>query len=450
MPVYKIKPADPLIEEAKELIQNCSHSALCSAHSSSYFVLGDERASPRGRVKMISQMLKNDATPSKNLVHFIDNALACLPITTDCSCGKDYQRLIYLARIYINQNAGRSLRSRIATKTLLNLLASPRQLKALKLAGRLTHPLVILAEKLGANSITSMLAAIPRSTGYSSRIATNNPAIGKQIKRVALFSDGVDNVLYPSLTATTISLLTRMGIEVIVPAGLNSCGAVEYQLGAEKRLIKSAKQNVDILSRLNNEWPLDAIITTSSRCGAILKEYAYLLRNEEGHERRAEDISALAQDVTELLDSITLVAPRQWSDIKVAYHGSGALENWQQINEQPRSLLRQAGYDVLDIPQGYLSCGAGGIYNMLQPLISDALRQRMLSNIDKIEPNIIVVSDISCLNHLTSKATIPVVHTIELLNWAYGGNCPPVLKHLENHIHKISGVMADSHMDEFN
>ena len=446
----KIPSNDHLKREAEHLLSECSHTELCSAQSSSYIVLGDERASPRGRMKLIAQMLEKGDLPSKKLVHFIDNAFACMPASHECACGQNYKRLIYLARTHIHNSNARSLAKRLSTRALLDLLTSPKRLKAAAMAGRFTHPLVMLADKLGAQSLTDMLATIPRSTTGSHRVAAQNPALGKKIKRVALFSDDLENVLHPSLAATTVSLLTRMGVEVLVPPELDSCGAVEFQLGAEKRLIKAAKHNVDILSRLHDEQPVDAIISTSSRCGAVLRDYGYILRHEEGYARRAEDISLLARDVTELLDIIPMLAPSQWSNIKVAYHGSGALENWQKVSTQPRSLLQQAGYEVLEIPQGFLSCGAGGIYHMLHPLISKALRTRMLDNIDKIEPDILVVSDISCLNHLRVKAQIPVVHTVELLNWAYGGKCPPALKHLEKRVHKISGVLVDSLMEEYN
>ena len=259
-----------------------------------------------------------------------------------------------------------------------------------------------------------------------------------------------NDLLRPSINEATVSLLSRMGIEVIVPSGLGCCGAIEHHLGEEEKAIRSAKRNVDVLSKLHDKQPLDAIIITASGCGSMLKDYAHLLRNDEGYAKRAADIAELTHDVSEVLDAITMLAPTQWSDIKVAYHGACSLEHGQKITKEPRSLLAKAGYTVLEVPEGHICCGSAGTYSIMQPVISKALLTRKLDNIDKVEPDIIAAGNIGCINHMAAKSNTPIVHTIELLNWAYGGECPPELKHLEKRIQKISGVMAVSRMDEYN
>ena len=297
--------------------------------------------------------------------------------------------------------------------------------------------------------MSGMLDALPSRLARAPRYENHTPAKGKQVKRVALLPGCTNDLIRPTINEAAIALMSRMGIEVIVPAGLGCCGAIEHHLGEEEKALRSARRNVDILKKLHEEKPLDAIINTASGCGSMLKDYAHLLRNDVGYAKRAGDIAHLARDITEVLADIPMTAPRQWSDIKVAYHGACSLEHGQKVTKQPRALLAKAGYTVLEVPEGHLCCGSAGTYSLLQPTISKALRKRKLRNIASVEPDIVAAGNIGCINHMDAKSKTPIVHTVELLNWAYGGKCPRQLRHLETHIHKVSGVLADSHMDDY-
>lgn len=440
---------DPLIAQSEAIIHQCVHCGLCTATCSSYVILGDERASPRGRITLINHMMERNEQPTASTIQFLDNCLTCLSCMTTCPSGVDYVHLIDMARSRIHKKAKRKLSAKLMRSLLLNVLPHPGRMKTAMTLGKLSRPLTSTFQKLGLTSITSMLEALPQKRVRSARYKKRTGAVGKQIKRVAMLPGCTNDLLRPSINEATVALLTRMGVEVIVPSGLGCCGAIEHQLGDEEKAVLSARRNVDVFSKLHHEQPLDAILITASGCGSMLKDYAHLLRHEEGYARRAGDIALLTRDVTEILEGITMEAPRQWSDIKVAYHAACSLEHGQKVIKEPRSLLAKAGYTVLEIPEGHLCCGSAGTYSLLQPVISKALRTRKLNNIDKVEPDIIAAGNIGCINHMTAESKKPIVHTVELLNWAYGGECPEELKHLETHIHKISGVLADSHMDQF-
>ena len=440
---------DPLIASSEAIMRKCVQCGLCTATCSSYVILGDERASPRGRITLINRLMKNNETPSRTSVRFLDNCLTCLSCMTTCPSGVDYVHLIDMARSRFNKKDRRKLSSRLTRSLLAGLLPYPRRLKTAMQLGRLSRPLANSFQKLGLTTLVALLEALPSRTARSPRYEKHTKASGKRKMRVAMLPGCASDLLRPSINEATIALLSRMGIEVIIPPGLGCCGAIEHQLGEEEKAIRAARRNVDVLTRLHDEQPLDAIFITASGCGAMLKDYAHLLRNEEGYARRAADIAHLTKDVTEILDSITLVAPSQWSDIKVAYHASCSLEHGQKVIDPPRSLLSKAGYTVLEVPEGHICCGAAGSYALTQPTISKALLIRKLNNIDKIEPDIIAAGNIGCINHMARKSAAPIVHTMELLNWAYGGECPRELKHLESRIQKISGVMVVSRMDEY-
>ena len=441
--------SDPLVAQSEAILRKCVHCGLCTATCSSYVVLGDERASPRGRIYAINKMLKNNKEPSKVTISFLDNCLTCLSCMTTCPSGVDYVHLIDMARIRINKRAKRPLRTKLMRKLLAHLLPHPGRMKIAMLLGHLARPLQAPMQKYGLRSFAAMLDALPGGLPGAPYYESHTPAKGKKIRRVLLMPGCTNDLLRPSVNEAAIELMSRMGIEVVVPPGLGCCGAIEHHLGEEDKALRSARRNIDLLKQLYEEQPFDAIVNLASGCGSILKDYAHLLRHEVGYAKRAGDIAHLVRDITEVLAETPLTAPRQWSDIKVAYHGACSLEHGQKITRQPRDLLRKAGYTVLEIHEGHLCCGSAGTYSILQPTISKALRDRKLRNIAKLEADIVTAGNLGCINHLASHSKTPIVHIVELLNWAYGGKCPHELGHLEGHINKVSGVLADSHMDNY-
>ncbi len=440
---------DPLVARSQALLRKCVQCGLCSATCPSYVILGDERASPRGRLILINHMMKTGEKPSRETAAFLDNCLNCLSCMTTCPSGVDYGHLMDMTRTRLGKRVKRPLSAKLTRTLLTRLLPHPGRMKTAVMLGRLARPLSPVFRKFGLTSVSGLLEGLPARSARAPRYDRRTPARGKPVRRIALLPGCSNDLLRPAINEAAIALLSRMGVEVIVPSGLGCCGAFEQNLGEREKAVRSARRNIDVLSRLHDETPLDAILTTASGCGTMLKDYARLLHNDEGYARRAQDIAGLARDVTQVLAAITLTAPRQWSDIKVAYHADCALEHGQKVTREPRSLLTKAGYTVLEVPEGHLCCGASGTTALLQPVMAEALRIRKLNNISKTEPDIIATGNIGCITHMAAHSPTPIIHVIELLNWAYGGDCPREIKHLENHINKISGVLADSHMDEY-
>jgi glycolate oxidase iron-sulfur subunit len=440
---------DPLLAEAERIVRKCVHCGLCTATCPSYVVLGDERASPRGRIYLIKAMLEKSQAPSKATVHFIDNCLGCLSCMTTCPSGVDYRHLLDMARERIEEKARRPLHRTFSRRMLARLLPHPGRLSAMMWAGRLARPLAPLAKRAHLKTIVRMYEALPPLSLGRARYDRVNLAIGKPIGRVALLPGCISDLMRNAINEATVQLLTRMGVEVLVPAGLGCCGAIEHQLGETAHAIRSAKRNVDVLSKLHAETPLDAIILTASGCGSEVKDYPHLLRHEPGYAQRASDIARITRDVSEILPKVIREAPRHWGDIKVAYHAACSLEHGQGVRAEPRRLLERAGFNLVEIPEGHLCCGAAGTYGLLQPEISDALRNKKLANIAPLEPDIIATGHVGCINHLAKGTRIPIVHTVELINWAYGGKCPSELRHLESRVETAKGLMADTQVEKY-
>ena len=424
---------DPLVARSEAILKKCVHCGLCTSTCSSYAILGDERASPRGRIYLINQMMKTDKKPSKSTIGFLDSCLTCLSCMTTCPSGVDYVHLIDMARARIGKTEKRALSHRVLRPVLANLLPYPKRMKAAMTLGKMALPLKPAFEKLGMTPVAGLLDSLPASAPGSNFEPLKKHIVptGKITKRVAMLPGCTNDLIRPGINPAAQALLSRAGVEITIPSDLGCCGAIEHHLGEDEKALTSARRNIDVLTRLYNEPDFDAIFTTASGCGSMLKDYAHLLRNDEAYAERAQNITDLTRDVTEILVELDMPAPRQIKNIKVAYHSACSLQHGQRVIAPPRTLLKNAGFTVLEIPEGHLCCGSAGTYSILQPDISKALRSRKIDNIKKIKPDIIVAGNIGCINHMASETKTPFVHTVELLNWAYGGDCPAELRHLE-------------------
>ena len=262
-----------------------------------------------------------------------------------------------------------------------------------------------------------------------------------KIKRVALMLGCVQEVLQPSINRAAIRLLKRHGVEVVVAKDEVCCGAIVHSLGRENEALVTARRNVDAWSALLREGPLDAILTTTSGCGTMVKDYGHLLARDRGYADRAAEISALARDITEFMEEIGLTTPVMWTSLRVAYHAACSLEHGQSVGAEPRGLLAQACFTVVEVPEGHICCGSAGTYNILEPKLANALRERKLEHIASVKPDVIATGNIGCMTQLQQGSAVPIVHTVELLDWATGGPCPEALKRLESKVHPIKTLM---------
>jgi len=211
---------------------------------------------------------------------------------------------------------------------------------------------------------------------------------------------------------------------------------LSLHMGKEADAKAFAKKNIDAWHAQRDEGPLDAIIINASGCGTTVKDYGHLFAQDPAYAAKAKFISSLAKDISEFAMQQKIEAPVGWSDIRVAYHSACSMQHAQKLQEPPRQLLRNAGFTVVEIPEGHICCGSAGTYNILQSELANGLRDRKLASISRVKPDCVATGNIGCITQL-SAGRVPVLHTVELLDWAYGGPCPAALKHLEKRVRPL-------------
>jgi glycolate oxidase iron-sulfur subunit len=283
-----------------------------------------------------------------------------------------------------------------------------------------------------AQRLRAMLELAPARI-HAADPATRNevhPAQGEKHGRVALLAGCAQRVLAPEINAATIRLLTRRGIEVVVPRDSGCCGALNHHLGQHDPAMALARANIAAWTREMDANGLDAIVITASGCGTMVKDYGFMFRAEpEPWRERARHVSALALDISEYLTRIGYTPARPAPGLKVAYHSACSLQHGQQVTAEPKALLKRAGFAVVEPSEGHLCCGSAGTYNMLQPEIAGRLRARKLERLHATRPDLVAAGNIGCITQL-SGGGLPVVHTVELLDWMAGGPQPAVLSSL--------------------
>jgi glycolate oxidase iron-sulfur subunit len=422
------------------MLRRCVHCGFCTVTCPTYVLLGDERDSPRGRIYLIKEMFEQGKV-SAPFTNHIDRCLSCLSCMTTCPSGVDYMHLVDLARIRIEHK--RPPAQKTTRWLLAKVLSNPGRFRIALMFGWLARPFRGLLSKLGMKTGAAALALAPSrlpSLKTPRREQVVRP-VGPPVKRVALLLGCVQEVLEPSINQAAIRLLKRHGVEVVMPTEEACCGGLQHQLGREDDAHKAARRNVDAWSSALREGSLDAILTTASGCGTMIKDYGHLLARDRGYAERATDMARLARDISEFIYELGLLPPLAWTSLRVAYHSACSLEHGQQVGHEPRSLLSQAGFTVLDVPEGHICCGSAGTYNLLQPELAGQLRDRKLKNIASVKPDLIATGNIGCITQLQRGSFVPVVHTVELLDWATGGPCPKPLEKLKSKVHPIESLL---------
>jgi glycolate oxidase iron-sulfur subunit len=424
--------ADPHMRELEGILRSCVHCGLCTATCPTYVTLGDERDSPRGRIYLIKDMLESGRKMTAEDVAPIDHCLSCLSCMTTCPSGVEYRRLIDHARTRIEKNYRRSPADAALRAVLVRLLPSPKAFRAaLRLAalGRIFRPAIRRLPGIGRR-LDAMLALAPKrvpgaAVGNAPGIFPPHSGVGPR-RRMALLSGCAQTVLAPEINTAAVRLLNRAGIEVVLPKGEGCCGSLAHHMGAEDRALDQARADVDAWTREMEGDGLEAIVVTASGCGATIKDYGHMLRDDPVYAEKAKAIASIAKDITEVAQNLELEFARP-RPLVVAYHAACSLQHGQRIADAPKALLRRAGFDVRSIPEAHLCCGSAGTYNILQPEIADALRARKVANIARVKPDVIAAGNIGCIAQIASASPTPVVHTVELLDWASGGPAPAAL-----------------------
>lgn len=408
--------ADPHIAASNEVLRKCVHCGFCTATCPTYVLLGDENDSPRGRIYLMKEMLEKGKPATAETVKHIDRCLSCLSCMTTCPSGVNYMHLVDHARVHIEQTYHRPLFERLLRNMLAFVMPRPGLFRISLVATRFAKLFAPLTTGRLRAALDLSPAHLPRPIQLG--LPGTYPATGLKLGRVALLQGCVQSVLDPEINAATIRLLNRLGFEVVVSAGEACCGSLTHHMGKERDAMARARRSID-------QWTddkVDAVIITASGCGTTIKDYGFMFRDEVAYAQKAKAISAMAKDVTEFLAVQNLLKGHGRG--RVAYHSACSLQHGQQIKSIPQSLLRQAGFEVVEPQDSHLCCGSAGTYNIMQPEISRQLRDKKLATITPLRAEVIATGNIGCITQLQSGSHIPILHTVQLLEWAYGGAKP--------------------------
>jgi glycolate oxidase iron-sulfur subunit len=422
--------ADPDIAEADKILRACVHCGFCTATCPTYVLLGDERDSPRGRIYLIKDMLEHGRPATKDVVTHIDRCLSCLACMTTCPASVHYMHLVDHARAHIEDTYRRPLLDRALRALLARVLPDLRLFRLSLYAALAGRPLAALLDAVGLTPLAAMLRLAPSKAPPPLPAPGRRvyPAEGERRGRVALLSGCIAPLLSPSIEAATIRVLTRHGVEVVVADGEGCCGSLVHHMGRTAEAHARARANIDAWMSEADRDGLDAIVTAASGCGTTVKDYGFMLRSDAAYAAKAARVSALAKDICEYLASVGLRPAAQPPGLAVAYHAACSLQHGQKVTREPKVLLSNAGFVVKDVPEGHLCCGSAGTYNILQPALARRLRDRKVGNIEKLAPDVIAAGNIGCIAQIGAGTDVPVVHTVELIDWATGGPRPQALR----------------------
>ncbi len=419
--------ADPDIAEANTILRKCVHCGFCTATCPTYALLGDERDSPRGRIYLIKQMLEGGEAATEETVRHVDRCLSCLSCMTTCPSSVHYMHLVDHARAHIEQTYQRPLGDRLLRGLLAWLLPYPGRFRWALRGAMLARPFAgLLPAKL-----RGMVQMAPKRLPAASSVDLPQvfKAEGVRKKRVALLTGCAQQVLDPAINEATIRLLTRLGCDVVVAPGSGCCGALEHHMGREAAAHAKAQANIAAWINEADGEGLDAIVVNASGCGTNLKDYGFMLRNDAAWAERAARVSALARDISEVLMDLEIKPDGSAPALKLAYHSACSLQHGQKITQAPKQLLQRAGFTVSDVPEGHLCCGSAGTYNLLQPELATQLRDRKAAHIRSVGADAVAAGNIGCLVQIAGGleaggTALPVLHTVQWLDWATGGPKP--------------------------
>ncbi|NJO23160.1 MAG: glycolate oxidase subunit GlcF [Sphingomonadales bacterium] len=415
---------DPGIARSNEILRTCVHCGFCTATCPTYQVLGDELDSPRGRIYLIKDMLEKGRPADEKTVKHIDRCLSCLACMTTCPSGVHYMHLVDNAREYIERTYKRPLMDRMLRAVLARIIPYPGRFRLALLGAKIAKPFSFLVPDA---RLKAMLAMAPKVIPPVSR--NDDPQVfaasGERRLRVALMTGCAQKALNTDINDATIRLLRRLGCEVVVAKGQGCCGALTHHMGKADLAHGSAAANIRAWMAEKHGGGLDAVVINTSGCGTTVKDYGHMFRND-ALAAEAKDISDITMDISELLVKIGLPegAPK---GLRVAYHAACSLQHGQQVKTAPKDLLKRVGFDVVEPADSHLCCGSAGTYNLLQPEISTQLKDRKVRTLEAKRPDVIAAGNIGCMMQIGSGTGVPVVHTVELLDWATGGPKPRAL-----------------------
>jgi glycolate oxidase iron-sulfur subunit len=416
---------DPGIARANEVLRSCVHCGFCTATCPTYQVLGDELDSPRGRIYLIKDMLEKGRPADEKTVKHIDRCLSCLACMSTCPSGVHYMHLVDHAREYIEATYKRPLMDRVLRSVLAWVIPHPTRFRLALLLAKMGRPFAFLMPDARLKAMVQMAPKRIPPVSRNDDPQTFAPQAPRKM-RVALMTGCAQKALNTDINDATIRLLRRLGAEVVVPEGMGCCGALTHHMGKADQSHASAAANIRAFMAEHRARGLDAIVINTSGCGTTVKDYGHMFRTDAALAEDAATVAGLAGDVSEVLTRLGL-PEGEAKGIKVAYHAACSLQHGQQIKTLPKDLLKRAGFAVVEPADSHLCCGSAGTYNLLQPEISQQLKARKVQTLEAKAPDVIAAGNIGCIMQIGSGTGVPVVHTVELLDWATGGPEPRAL-----------------------
>ena len=419
-------------KSSEKILRKCVHCGFCNATCPTYQLLGNELDGPRGRIYLIKDMIENKKPANEKIVKHIDRCLSCYSCMTTCPSGVNYMHLIDHGRSHIEKTYKRPFSERLVRDFLSKVLPNPILFKILGIFTLLVKPFQYIFPQKIRTMISLMPIKFPKKNLPSLNVYPAKKR-KKPVARVALLTGCVQKVISPQINEATIRLLNRHGIEVVVPKHIDCCGSLNHHLGKSDLERQTFKKNISIWYDEYLKNGLDAIISNTSGCGTNLKDYGFIFRSDNDYKKKAKKISELTKDISEFLDEnvkLNFIQNKVNKSYKIAYHSACSMQHGQKIHEVPKNLIKKTGNQVFDIPEGHLCCGSAGTYNLLQGEIAKKLLENKISNINKINPQFITTGNIGCITQIANGTNIPILHTVEIIDWYTGGPKPKILNKL--------------------
>ena len=389
---------------ADAILRKCVHCGFCTATCPTYQLLGDELDGPRGRIYLIKQLLEGSTVTARTQIH-LDRCLTCRACETTCPSGVRYGRLADIGRRLVDERVRRPLTERMKRMALLAVIPHRARFGPLLAMGRLVRPL--------------LPGAIARKVPAREPAGPWPPA--RHARRVLALGGCVQGAIAPGIDAAAARVLDRLGISYVPAPASGCCGAASHHLGAHDAALAMMRRNIDAW------WPeieagAEAIVITASACAAEVKEYAELLEADPDYAKKAELVSSLARDLSEIVaaeDCSGLASSR--APRRIAFHSPCTLQHGQKLRGVVEDILERAGFELTPVGDPHLCCGSAGTYSILQPELSRELLARKIGNLEAHRPEAIATANIGCFAHLATSASVPVRHWIQLLDAGDGG-----------------------------
>lgn len=396
----------PHIQEAERILRTCVHCGFCNATCPTYQLLGDERDGPRGRIYLMKELLESrdddDQVTAETRLH-LDRCLTCQNCETTCPSGVEYHKLLNIGRAEIERRVPRPPADRAQRYALRKMMVEPKRFQALLKLGQTFKPLV-------PSKLRNKMPAAPVDAG-------KRPDSQQHTRKMLILEGCVQPGLSPNTNAATARLLDRLDISLTPVAEAGCCGAIDFHLNAQDDGRTRMRANIDAW------WPhieqgAEAIVQTASGCGAFIKEYGYMLKDDPAYAEKAAKVSALAKDIVEILREEPLETLKVRQTQRLAFHCPCTLQHAQKLNGAVEGVLSKLGFALTPVQDAHLCCGSAGTYSVTQPELATQLRDNKLNALEAGNPELIVTANIGCQTHLAGANRTPVRHWVEVVDAA--------------------------------